>query len=212
MVWIIEFLMEFNILLHVCICLASGMCSSSSRPNSNSSGGIVRGQGRKRAFSNSPYSDSLDFSMLRFSSNSLASLMSCSRSSSASSGSFGHLPSSPVGVGNGLSPNVSLHHGMTPHGLQQLQADLFRSGAPSLLPPLPGSHHSPSAASIYYSALSRSAADVSFPKVEVRVSITYPNIWIGFTIILVLESQYWIVKYSCNLFEFFYLHGFWTRP
>ena len=48
-------------------------------------------QSRKRALSSSPYSDSFDInSMIRFSPNSLVSIMNGSRSSSAS-GSYGHL-------------------------------------------------------------------------------------------------------------------------
>jgi hypothetical protein len=48
-------------------------------------------QSRKRALSSSPYSDSLDLgSMIRFSPNSLVSIMNGSRSSSTS-GSYGHL-------------------------------------------------------------------------------------------------------------------------
>lgn len=48
-------------------------------------------QSRKRALSSSPYSDSFDInSMIRFSPNSLVSIVNGSRSSSAS-GSYGHL-------------------------------------------------------------------------------------------------------------------------
>lgn len=85
---------------------------------------------RKRALSSSPYSDSFDInSMIRFSPNSLASIVNGSRSSSAS-GSYGHLSASA------LSPALSLHPGMTPH-LQQLQAHLFRTAGTSLLHSLP---------------------------------------------------------------------------
>ena len=60
-------------------------------------------QSRKRALSSSPYSDSLDLgSMIRFSPNSLVSIMNGSRSSSTS-GSYGHLS-----AGNGTKSNTSL--------------------------------------------------------------------------------------------------------
>lgn len=91
-------------------------------------------QSRKRALSASPYSDSLDInSMIRFSPNSLVSIVNGSRSSSAS-GSYGHLSAGAI------SPALSMHPSMAPH-LQQLQAHLLRSGG--LLPPLPP-HQPPS--------------------------------------------------------------------
>ncbi|KAJ8675209.1 hypothetical protein QAD02_010995 [Eretmocerus hayati] len=85
---------------------------------------------RKRALSSSPYSDRFDIdSMIRFSPNSLASIVNGSRSSSAS-GSYGHLSAA-------MSPALSTYPGMTPH-LQQLQAHLLRSAAAAaLLPPGP---------------------------------------------------------------------------
>ncbi|KAL3284723.1 hypothetical protein HHI36_018869 [Cryptolaemus montrouzieri] len=93
-----------------------------SRLNSPRPGSIR--QSRKRALSSSPYSDSFDInSMIRFSPNSLASIVNGSRSSSAS-GSYGHLSA------GALSPALSMHHGMH---LQQIQAHLMRS-AGSLLP------------------------------------------------------------------------------
>ncbi|XP_046391714.1 transcriptional activator cubitus interruptus [Ischnura elegans] len=82
-------------------------------------------QSRKRSLSASPYSDSFDInSMIRFSPNSLASLVNGSRSSSAS-GSYGHLSAGAI------SPALGMHPSVAPH-LQHLQAHLFRSGA---LPP-----------------------------------------------------------------------------
>lgn len=96
-----------------------------SRLNSPRPGSIR--QSRKRALSSSPYSDSFDInSMIRFSPNSLASIVNGSRSSSAS-GSYGHLSA------GALSPALSMHHGMH---LQQIQAHLMRSGG-SLLPLAP---------------------------------------------------------------------------
>ncbi|XP_068895219.1 transcriptional activator cubitus interruptus isoform X2 [Tenebrio molitor] len=81
-------------------------------------------QSRKRALSSSPYSDSFDInSMIRFSPNSLASIVNGSRSSSAS-GSYGHLSAGAI------SPAFNMHPEMH---LQQLQAHLMRS-AGSLLP------------------------------------------------------------------------------
>ncbi|XP_014246314.1 transcriptional activator cubitus interruptus isoform X2 [Cimex lectularius] len=94
-------------------------------------------QSRKRAHSASPYSDIDLNSMIRFSPNSLVSIVNASRSSSAS-GSYGHLSAGT------LSPALSMHPGMGPH-LQQIQAHLLRSGG--LLPPLtphpPGSYQIP---------------------------------------------------------------------
>ncbi|KAG8226061.1 hypothetical protein J437_LFUL006368, partial [Ladona fulva] len=82
-------------------------------------------QSRKRSLSASPYSDSFDInSMIRFSPNSLASLVNGSRSSSAS-GSYGHLSAGAI------SPALGMHPSVAPH-LQHLQAHLLRSGA---LPP-----------------------------------------------------------------------------
>ncbi|RZF46674.1 hypothetical protein LSTR_LSTR002537 [Laodelphax striatellus] len=99
----------------------NGSRLASPRPNS-----VLR-QSRKRPISSSPYSDSLDInSMIRFSPNSLVSVVSCSRSSSAS-GSYGHLSAGAI------SPALGMHPTMAPH-LQQLQAHLLRSGG--LLPPI----------------------------------------------------------------------------
>ncbi|XP_067015349.2 transcriptional activator cubitus interruptus [Anabrus simplex] len=90
-------------------------------------------QSRKRALSSSPYSDSFDInSMIRFSPNSLVSIVNGSRSSSAS-GSYGHLSAGAI------SPALGMHPGMAPH-LQQLQAHLLRTAAGGLLPPLPPHH------------------------------------------------------------------------
>lgn len=59
---------------------------------------------RKRALSSSPYSDSFDInSMIRFSPNSLATMVNGSRSSSVASGSFGHLSAGT------LSPALGMH-------------------------------------------------------------------------------------------------------
>ncbi|KAB0792111.1 hypothetical protein PPYR_14072 [Photinus pyralis] len=100
---------------------------SSPRPNS------LR-QSRKRALSSSPYSDSFDInSMIRFSPNSLASIVNGSRSSSAS-GSYGHLSAGAI------SPALSSVH-PSMH-LQQLQAHLIRSAGSLLpLPPAPAPPH-----------------------------------------------------------------------
>ncbi len=154
-----------NLLIRVSFS-ASRMSSGSPRPNSAR-------QNRKRALSISPYSDTLELnSVIRFSPNTLVSLVNCSRSSSSSSGSYGHL--SP----GSISPNLSLHRSMTPH-LQHLQAHLMRSGA--LLPPL-SAHQSPPS-SLYHATLA--AADVCLPKTEVTVAkiARYPRdlrSWIDF--------------------------------
>lgn len=84
---------------------------------------------RKRALSSSPYSDSFDInSMIRFSPNSLATIMNGSRTSSAASGSYGHLSAGAI------SPMAAhAHSAMAPH-LQQLQAHLLRASAGLLHP------------------------------------------------------------------------------
>ncbi|XP_067209580.1 transcriptional activator cubitus interruptus isoform X2 [Linepithema humile] len=91
---------------------------------------------RKRALSSSPYSDRFDIdSMIRFSPNSLVSIVNGSRSSSAS-GSYGHLSAA-------MSPALGMHPGTMPPHLQQLQAHLLRASAaavallPHPLPPAP---------------------------------------------------------------------------
>ncbi|TMW47525.1 hypothetical protein DOY81_007396 [Sarcophaga bullata] len=98
-----------------------------SRLSTSRTGSIRASVSRKRALSSSPYSDSFDISsMIRFSPNSLATIMNGSRASSAASGSYGHLSA------GAMSP---MHSAMTPH-LQQLQAHLLRASA-GLLHPLP---------------------------------------------------------------------------
>ncbi|XP_045128464.1 transcriptional activator cubitus interruptus-like isoform X3 [Portunus trituberculatus] len=89
-------------------------------------------QSRKRALSSSPYSDSFDInSMIRFSPNSLVSIMNGSRSSSAS-GSYGHLSAGerlyfPSGA---ISPALGMHPGVgAATHLQQLQAHLMRGAS-----------------------------------------------------------------------------------
>ncbi|KAI8120488.1 Transcriptional activator cubitus interruptus [Lucilia cuprina] len=97
------------------------------RLSSSRTGSIRASISRKRALSSSPYSDSFDInSMIRFSPNSLATIMNGSRASSAASGSYGHLSA------GAMSP---MHSAMSPH-IQQLQAHLLRASA-GLLHPLP---------------------------------------------------------------------------
>lgn len=97
------------------------------RLSSSRTGSIRASISRKRALSSSPYSDSFDInSMIRFSPNSLATIMNGSRASSTASGSYGHLSA------GAMSP---MHSAMSPH-LQQLQAHLLRASA-GLLHPLP---------------------------------------------------------------------------
>ncbi|XP_067614042.1 transcriptional activator cubitus interruptus-like isoform X2 [Eurosta solidaginis] len=104
-----------------------GSCISSPR-----TGSMRTSISRKRALSSSPYSDSFDInSMIRFSPNSLATLMNGSRSSSAASGTYGHLSAGTV------SP--------IPH-LQQIQAHLLRSSS-GLLHSLP--HHQTASSGIF---------------------------------------------------------------
>lgn len=111
----------------------------SSRLNSPRPGSIRASVSRKRALSSSPYSDSFDInSMIRFSPNSLASIVNASRSSSAS-GSYGHLSAgtmSPLGMHASMAPNI-----------QQLQAHLLRTSG--LLHPLHPQHVTSPSASMF---------------------------------------------------------------
>ncbi|XP_042864092.1 transcriptional activator cubitus interruptus-like isoform X2 [Penaeus japonicus] len=112
-------------------------------------------QSRKRALSSSPYSDSFDInSMIRFSPNSLVSIMNGSRSSSAS-GSYGHLSAGAISPALGVHPSV----GAATH-LQQLQAHLMRGaslpGSP-FLAPSPLLQHSPSTLATHQSLFSLSS-------------------------------------------------------
>lgn len=100
-----------------------------SRLNSPRTGGSIRASvSRKRALSSSPYSDSFDInSMIRFSPNSLATIVNGSRSSSAS-GSYGHLSAGTMSPTlGGLHAAAAAAAGMAPH-IQQLQAHLLRAG------------------------------------------------------------------------------------
>ncbi|EDV45275.1 transcriptional activator cubitus interruptus isoform X2 [Drosophila erecta] len=89
-------------------------------------GGSIRASiSRKRALSSSPYSDSFDInSMIRFSPNSLATIMNGSRGSSTASGSYGHISA------NALNPMSHVHSTR----LQQIQAHLLRASAGLLNP------------------------------------------------------------------------------
>ncbi|XP_022217464.2 transcriptional activator cubitus interruptus [Drosophila obscura] len=94
-------------------------------------GSIRASVSRKRALSSSPYSDSFDInSMIRFSPNSLATIMNGSRASSAASGSYGHIAASA------LSPMTHAHTSIAPR-LQQIQAHLLRASAGLLHPMTP---------------------------------------------------------------------------
>ena len=110
-------------------------------------------QSRKRALSNSPY-ESLDLnSMIRYS----PIALECSRSSTSTSGSYGHLSA------RSISPSLA---GMSynPLHLRQLQAahNFLRGGSLTLPPSL--AHRSPT--SSLYSPFTPS--DVCLPKMEVR--------------------------------------------
>ena len=96
--------------------------------NSSRAGSIRASVSRKRALSSSPYSDSFDIgSMIRYSPNSLASLVNQSRSSSAS-GSYGHLSASA------LAPALGMHPAM-PHLQRILGSGGFLHGLPGHHPP-----------------------------------------------------------------------------
>lgn len=97
-------------------------------PGGGRTGSLRASMSRKRALSASPYSDSFDInSMIRFSPNSLVTLMNGSRTSSTASGSYGHLSAGAI------SPMAHAHSAMAPH-LQQLQAHLLRASAGLLHP------------------------------------------------------------------------------
>lgn len=111
---------------------------------------------RKRALSSSPYSDSFDINtMIRFSPNSLATMVNGSRSSSAASGSYGHLSagtlSPALGMHAAAAAAASMAASMAPH---ILQAHLFRASAAGLLHssfPHHPHHHTPSPTSSMFS-------------------------------------------------------------
>lgn len=138
----------------------SSVSRLSNSRDSAAANSMMRSISRKRALSSSPYSDSFDINMIRFSPNSLATIVNGSRSSSAASGSYGHLSAGT------LSPALGMHAAtaavgsivaMTPH---LLQAHLLRASAASLLHSsfqsghhhhLPGHHHTPSPTSSMFS-------------------------------------------------------------
>uniref|UniRef100_A0A182J1L6 C2H2-type domain-containing protein n=1 Tax=Anopheles atroparvus TaxID=41427 RepID=A0A182J1L6_ANOAO len=104
---------------------------AASRLNSPRPGSIRASVSRKRALSSSPYSDSFDISsMIRYSPNSLASLVNASRSSSTS-GSYGHLSASALG------PTLGMHSAMPPHLQHLLRSSGFLHSLPA--------HHTPTA-------------------------------------------------------------------
>lgn len=122
---------------------SSGTRLSSSRDTATANSMLRASVSRKRALSSSPYSDSFDINtMIRFSPNSLATMVNGSRSSSAASGSFGHLSAGT------LSPAYGMHAAATAASIaaasmapQILQAHLFR--ASGLLHSSFGSGHYP---------------------------------------------------------------------
>lgn len=125
---------------------------SSSRDAANS---MLRASvSRKRALSSSPYSDSFDInSMIRFSPNSLATMVNGSRSTS---GSFGHLSAGTLSPALGMhaaAAAASMAATITPH---ILSAHLFRASAAGLLhssfqPTHYPHHHTPSPTSSMFS-------------------------------------------------------------
>ncbi|KAH8376024.1 hypothetical protein KR093_005186, partial [Drosophila rubida] len=115
-------------------------------------GGSIRASvSRKRALSSSPYSDSFDISsMIRFSPNSLATLMNGSRASTASGGSYGHLSAGTI------SPITHV----TPH-LQQLQAHLLRASAGLLHPAMTPQQAAAAAAAAASYSMSHAALGIT---------------------------------------------------
>lgn len=132
----------------------SGQRLGSSRDSATNS--MMRSISRKRALSSSPYSDSFDINtMIRFSPNSLATIVNGSRSSSAASGSYGHLSAGALSPALGMHAATAAIAAMTPH---LLQAHLLR--ASSLLHSsyqsghhhhMTGHHHTPSPTSSMFS-------------------------------------------------------------
>lgn len=119
--------------------------------------GVLRASmSRKRALSSSPYSDCFDINtMIRFSPNSLATMVNGSRSSSAASGSFGHLSagtlSPALGMHAAAAAAASMAATMAPH---ILQAHIFRSAGllhSSFGSPHYSHHHTPSPTSSMFS-------------------------------------------------------------
>ncbi|KAF7489979.1 Transcriptional activator [Sarcoptes scabiei] len=85
---------------------------------------------RKRALSASSYTDMFDInSMIRFSPNSLVSLVNGSRSSSAHSGSYGHLSAGTLSPVFGMS---TLANGMLPASLHHLMRSPILGSSPLL--------------------------------------------------------------------------------
>ncbi|EDW99283.1 transcriptional activator cubitus interruptus isoform X1 [Drosophila yakuba] len=120
-------------------------------------GGSIRASiSRKRALSSSPYSDSFDInSMIRFSPNSLATIMNGSRGSSAASGSYGHISATA------LNPMSHAHSTR----LQQIQAHLLRASA-GLLNPMTSQQAAASGFSLGHMGASAS----------LRVNEVHPNL------------------------------------
>ncbi|XP_064082766.1 transcriptional activator cubitus interruptus-like isoform X4 [Macrobrachium nipponense] len=140
-------------------------------------------QSRKRALSSSPYSDSFDInSMIRFSPNSLVSIMNGSRSSSAS-GSYGHLSAdyfmNDLTFPGAISPALGMHPGVgAATHLQQLQAHLMRGaslpGSP-FLAPSPLLQHSPSTLTTHQSLFSLSSQP-TLPPLPAKAEVWQPQL------------------------------------
>ncbi|XP_064537663.1 transcriptional activator cubitus interruptus [Drosophila montana] len=144
-------------------------------PRPGGGGGSMRASvSRKRALSSSPYSDSFDInSMIRFSPNSLATIMNGSRASSAASGSYGHLSASAI------SPIAHAHHTtMAPH-LQQLQAHLLRASAGLLHPMTPQQAAAAAAAASYSMSHAASAAALSLTECSVKANANAKELALG---------------------------------
>lgn len=131
--------------------------SAASRLSNSRDNGVLRASvSRKRALSSSPYSDCFDINtMIRFSPNSLATMVNGSRSSSAASGSFGHLSagtlSPALGMHAAAAAAASMAATMAPH---ILQAHIFRSAGllhSSFGSPHYSHHHTPSPTSSMFS-------------------------------------------------------------
>ncbi|KAH8298697.1 hypothetical protein KR018_006901 [Drosophila ironensis] len=124
-------------------------------------GGSIRASiSRKRALSSSPYSDSFDInSMIRFSPNSLATIMNASRGSSTASGSYGHI------AAGAINPMAHAHSAIAPR-LQQIQAHLLRASA-GLLNPMTSQQ---SAASGY--TMNHVASTTSLSRNNVQVNLS----------------------------------------
>lgn len=134
----------------------SGPRLSASRDSAAANSMMRASISRKRALSSSPYSDSFDINtMIRFSPNSLATIVNGSRSSSAASGSYGHLSagtlSPALGMHAATAAIAAMPHLLQAHLLRASASLLHSSFQPGHHHHLSGHHHTPSPTSSMFS-------------------------------------------------------------